>query len=151
MSNIAIILLRRNTLSHSELEMFMIAQKHYEYNCDNCKQNNCMEHIEYTNPAGKILAGESNKDAAKREFLEETGQSLPELDINNIKVYEECDTVIIIALTNDMTLKSQKINNDEVESVNWIRLSDIPKLKQRNIFKKLYNNYISIWKSMTKN
>jgi ADP-ribose pyrophosphatase YjhB (NUDIX family) len=144
MSNIAIILLRNN----DEPEMFMVAQKHYSYDCDDCKKNSCNEHIEYTNPAGKIQKDESNKDAAMREFLEETGQSLPDININDMKVYEECDTVIIISVLKDTNLISKNIDSEEIKSVRWVKLRDIPNLKLREIFRKLYGNYIHIWKSM---
>lgn len=145
MSNIAIILLRN---FNDNIEMFMVAQKHYCYDCLHCHNRNCSEHIEYTNPAGKIHKDESNKDAAKREFWEETGQYLPDISIENMKVYEECDTIIIISVLNETNLEFKKVDSDEIDSVKWVNLNDIPKLKLRSIFHKLYHNYVDIWKSI---
>jgi 8-oxo-dGTP pyrophosphatase MutT (NUDIX family) len=108
----------------------------------------CDDHIEYTNPAGKINRGENNKDAAQREFLEETGQHLPEIDLSEMKIYEDCDTIIVIAMLKDTDLVSKKINSDEIDSVKWINLEDIPHIKLRSIFSKLYNNYVHIWKDI---
>lgn len=144
MSNIAIVLLRMSP----DLEMFMVVQKHYSYDCPDCKNNSCNKHLEYTNPAGNILKGENNKDAAIREFLEETGQQLPEIDMSNMKIFEECDTIIIVSLLKETTLVSKKVDSDEIDSVEWVKLVDIPKLKLRDIFKRLYSSYITIWESM---
>lgn len=144
MSNIAIILLRKGD---DGVEMFMVGQKHYSYDCIDCRDH-CDKHIEYTNPAGKINKGESTKDAAKREFLEETGQHLPEINIDNMKVYEECDTIIVIAMLKETSLVAKKINSDEIDSVKWMNLNDIPKLKLRSIFNKLYENYVDIWRTI---
>ena len=68
--------------------------------------------------------------------------------MNDIKIYEECDTVIVIGIVHNDTLISKTIDSDEIASTRWVNLSEIPTLHLRDIFRKLYGTYISVWEEM---
>jgi ADP-ribose pyrophosphatase YjhB (NUDIX family) len=144
MSNVAIVLLRKH---ENRIQMLMVKQKNRDPACDNCNHDTCDVHIEYTNPAGKIEENETVREAAKREFKQETSVDLPELDMSKTEMYQERDTRIIIS-TGDFEIPEMNVNSDEIHSTEWVDLNKIPTLKMREIFARLHRTYEPIWRKI---
>ena len=144
MSNVAIVLLRKRQKS---LQMLMVRQKNRDPNCKKCNNDNCIDHLEYSNPAGKIEENETVKTAAEREFKQETLVDLPDLNMEKTKIYQDRDTRIIISFV-DIDIPEMIVDSDEIYSTEWVDLDNIPKLRMREIFEKLYWLYEPIWKSI---
>lgn len=139
MGNVAIVI-----LSHinGKLKMLMVEQRTNDPECAKCTNKTCNVHIKYTMPAGKIENNETLKEAAIREFRQETKHELPSYE--TIHHYYECDTIISILYTTDI-ITEECVDTDEIYHSKWVSIDDISNLKTRSIFSKLYTKYYPIW------
>lgn len=143
MSYVAIVLLRK---INSKIYMFMVSNKKYNANCPDCRACICTDHLKYGNPAGKIERGEDFKQAAYREFLEETNHKLPEFDPQRCSLYLEHDTFILMyVLKEDQVIEEQIINNDEIAYTEWVDIECLSTLPLLDICKKMYPKYKKEW------
>ncbi len=98
-------------------EVLLIRQFRYAYN-----------EILYEIPAGKLELNEDPYDAAKREFEEETGNKVEQLDYLG-KIYPTCgytSEIIYLYLAKDLIKSQTSFDDDELIEVEYMPL---PKVK----------------------
>jgi len=145
MSNVAIVLLRKHEENN---QVFMVKNKRYNPKCKDCLKHKtaCKNHLLYGNPAGELERNESFMEAAKREFYEETGCELS--DLEKCHIYKEHDTIIIITKLNQNIINEKIIDNDEIYETKWININEIMNFSLLGVCKRLYPKYIPIWEKI---
>jgi 8-oxo-dGTP pyrophosphatase MutT (NUDIX family) len=105
--------------------------------------NNC-----YGFPKGEKDFGESIHDCAKREFKEETGESIDFIDLN------KCDEVVtsieninyvfyVVRVSNFFKLDKFPVDDVEITSFGWININDLSRYKLSKAIRKIYNIYMN--------
>lgn len=83
----------------------------------------------YAPPGGKFETGETPLDCIIREYYEETGLTLLNPRLQGISYWKDSKEGIIFIYTADDFEGDLTINSEEGE-LEWVRIEDLPKLKQ---------------------
>ena len=83
----------------------------------------------YAPPGGKFETGESPLDCIIREYYEETGLTLLNPRLQGMSYWKDSKEGIIFIYTADDFEGDLTINSEEGE-LEWVRIEDLPKLKQ---------------------
>lgn len=98
-------------------------------------------------PKGEKEKTETIEDCAKREFLEETGMNISDVDLSSCKMISiyisDVEYIFYIYHVNDdFDIVSFPIDDVEITSCGWINIKQLDNLKLSKVVRTFFNHYI---------